>query len=308
MARAPSRNSRRSRLLKKRAAKPTSRRPSRTKATARAPVVIVGFGRVGGALALALRMAHWPVSVLPRSGDAVRRAAAMKIPLADHESMKAAGFCVLAVPDAAIPSVAELVEDDLGPNTTLIHCSGALPLTTFGPAPSRSGRAVGSFHPLTAISDPHMALAGCSVAIACTDHEKLEELRQLAAAIQLSPIEVPETGRAAYHAGAVMSAGLVVALADAAAAALEHAGLQHDEAIRALLPLMHSALYGIEHFGVEKGLTGPIVRGDVAVVQTHLDALPAELGSIYRLLSRRALKLTGHLPAETRLALERILA
>jgi predicted short-subunit dehydrogenase-like oxidoreductase (DUF2520 family) len=124
----------------------------------------------------------------------------------------------------------------------------------------------------------------------------------------LNPIEVPETGRAAYHAGAVMSAGLVVALADAAAAAFEHAGLNHQDALAALLPLMRSALHGVEHWGVEKGLTGPIVRGDVAVVQAHLDALPADLGSIYRLLSRRALKLAKKLPPETRLALERILA
>jgi hypothetical protein len=44
-------------------------------------------------------------------------------------------------------------------------------------------------------------------------------------------------------------------------------------------------------------------------VQAHLDALPAELGSVYRLLSRRSLALVGaSLPAETRLALQRILA
>ena len=35
---------------------------------------------------------------------------------------------------------------------------------------------------------------------------------------------------------------------------------------------------------------------------------PAELGSLYRLLSRRALRLTPALPPETRLALERLLA
>lgn len=282
--------------------------PRRTSRKAKPPIVVVGFGRVGGALALGLKQTGWPVSVLPRSGEAVRRAAAMRIPLADHEALKAAAFCFLAVPDGAVAEVAELIEDDLSPSATLVHCSGALPLTAFGAAPSRSGRAVASFHPLAAISDAHVALAGHAVAIACTDRAQLAELERLAKSLGLSPIEVPETGRAAYHAGAVMSAGLVVALADAAASAFEHAGLNRDDALKALLPLMASALRGIEHSGVEKGLTGPIVRGDVAVVQAHLDALPADLGSIYRLLSRRALKLTKSLPPETRLALERILA
>jgi predicted short-subunit dehydrogenase-like oxidoreductase (DUF2520 family) len=70
---------------------------------------------------------------------------------------------------------------------------------------------------------------------------------------------------------------------------------------------MSSALRAIELRGLEKGLTGPVVRGDVGVVQSHLEALPPELGSIYRLLSRRALRLSTTLPPETRLALERLL-
>jgi predicted short-subunit dehydrogenase-like oxidoreductase (DUF2520 family) len=36
----------------------------------------------------------------------------------------------------------------------------------------------------------------------------------------------------------------------------------------------------VEARGLERGLTGPVVRGDVAVVQAHLESLPAELGSL----------------------------
>ena len=43
-------------------------------------VVIVGFGRVGGALALGLQAAQWDVAVLPRSADSVRRAASLRFP------------------------------------------------------------------------------------------------------------------------------------------------------------------------------------------------------------------------------------
>ena len=42
---------------------------------------------------------------------------------------------------------------------------------------------------------------------------------------------------------------------------------------------MNSALRGLATRGFAKGLTGPVVRGDVGVVQAHLDSLPAELGS-----------------------------
>lgn len=269
-------------------------------------VVIVGFGRLGGALALGLRAAGWPVSTLPRSADSVRRAAAMRIALADHDALREAQVCILAVPDGAVASAVEMVEEDLGPSTALVHLSGALPLAVFATA-KRSRRAFGSFHPLAAVSDPRDALDGHAVAIASTDKALTAVLHRMAEALSLQAIEVPETGRAAYHAGAVMSAALLVALADAAVGALEHAGLERGAALQALLPLMGSALRNAQVRGLEKGLTGPVVRGDVGVVQSHLDALPPELGSLYRLLSRRALRLTTTLPPETRLALERLL-
>lgn len=276
--------------------------------TRKAPprVVVVGFGRLGGALCLKLRAAGWPVSTLPRSADSVKRAAEAKIRLADHDDLREAQLCLLAVPDGSVAGAMELVEEDLGPTTAVVHLSGALPLSVFSGA-KRANRAFGSFHPLAAISDANDELAGHAVAIASTNKNLTPLLYSMAEVLELKAIEVPETGRAAYHAGAVMSAGLLVSLADAAVGALEHAGLEREAALEALLPLMSSALRGAKARGLEKGLTGPVVRGDVGVVQAHLDALPPELGSLYRLLSRRALRLTTTLPAETRLALERLL-
>lgn len=278
--------------------------PSRRAATPR--VVLVGFGRVGGAIALGLKDAGWDVAVLPRSADSVRKAASLRVFLADHDDLRAAQVCVLAVPDSAVVPAMELVEEDLGPSTALVHCSGALPLAVFSTA--RAKRPVGSFHPLAAISDLKDPLAGHAVALASTDRALHAQLERMAEALQMTPLEVPETGRAAYHAGAVLSAGLLVALLDGAVSALEEAGLARELALKALLPLSGSALRGVQSRGLEKGLTGPVVRGDVGVVQSHLEALPPELGSLYRLLSRRALRLTPALPPETRLALERLLA
>ncbi|MEW6434230.1 MAG: DUF2520 domain-containing protein [Myxococcota bacterium] len=285
--------------------KTASPRWRRREKDARPRIVIVGFGRVGGALALGLHKAGWPVATLPRSADSVRRAAAMRIPLADHDALGSADVCVLAVPDAAVPHALELIEEDLGAGTALVHCSGALPLSVFKDAKGR--RPFGSFHPLAAVSDPRDDLSGHAVALASTDKALGATLWKMALALRLAPIEVPETGRAAYHAGAVLSAGLLVSLADAAVSALEEAGLERDAALGALLPLMRGALRGVEVRGLERGLTGPVVRGDVGVVQAHLEALPADIGAIYRLLSRRALRLAPTLPSETRAALERLL-
>ena len=279
----------------------------RTRATGSKPkIVIVGYGRLGAALAMRLKAAGWPVTVLPRSEESVRRAAKVGLKLADHEDLASATLCVLAVPDAAVPAAAAVVAEDLGPTTALIHCAGALGLEAFGT--KLLGRRRGSFHPLVAISDPRDPLAAHSVAMAASDRTLMPVLWRMALALQLRPIEVPEGKRAAYHAGAVMSAGLFVALIDAACAALAEAGVSPDAALNALLPLSASALQGVEKRGLSKGLTGPIARGDVSVVRAHLEALPAPLASIYRLLSERALALVAdQLPAQTRVALEKLL-
>ncbi|WNZ58872.1 DUF2520 domain-containing protein [Myxococcus sp. MxC21-1] len=84
-----------------------------------------------------------------------------------------------------------------------------------------------------------------------------EVLRQMAADAGLRVIEVPEAHRAAYHAGAVLSAGGLVSLADAAVAALGAAGIPPTDALAALLPLMHSALRGLETRGLAGASPGP---------------------------------------------------
>ncbi len=271
-------------------------------------VVVVGFGRLGGAVALGLRKAGWPVTVFPHSGESVRRAVQLKLKLADHEALRAAELCLLAVPDNVVARATASVKEDLGPTTALLHCAGALDLSVFGDDVEMLRRPRGSFHPLCAISDPLDDLAGHAVALSATDRELMPVLWRMAIALRLRPIEVPEARRAAYHAGAVMSAGLLVALASAATSALAEAGIIEDAALGALLPLMRSAIRGVELRGLSRGLTGPVPRGDLTVVQAHLAALPADLAEIYRVLSLRSLKLVqDQLPAETRNALERTL-
>lgn len=271
-------------------------------------VVIIGFGRLGGAIARGLHRAGWPVSVLPRSDEAVRRTVAFGLKLADHDSLSKAAIAVFAVPDASVPQLAASLKDDLGANTALVHCAGALDLSVFGTDPESLRRARGSFHPLVAVSDPTDPLAGHAVAVSASDKALLKRLSQMAKDLQLTPLEVPDARRAVYHAGAVLSAGGLVALASAAIDALGEAGIEPEAATKALLPLMRSALRGVEQRGLQRGLTGPVARGDLAVVQSHLSALPADLSELYRILSQRAGKLAGdRLPQETQHALDKLL-
>lgn len=281
---------------------------TRTGGRKRPPIVVVGFGRLGGAIALGLQRARWPVTVFPRSGESVRRTVAFGLRLADQESISQAAAVILAVPDSAVAQLARTLKGDLGPDTALIHCAGALDLSVFGAEPDMQRRPRGSFHPLVAVSDPTDPLGDHAVALSASSRELLQLLNRMAVDLELAPIEVPEAQRTAYHAGAVMAAGGLVSLASAAIDAFGEAGITPDAAAQALLPLMRSALRGLQARGLQRGLTGPVARGDLSVVEAHLNALPAELAELYRQLSLRALKVAGtRLPQETRVAMEKLL-
>ncbi|MBF5044128.1 DUF2520 domain-containing protein [Aggregicoccus sp. 17bor-14] len=268
--------------------RPRRRAPARRRAAG--SVVVVGVGRLGGALARTLQAAGWSVHVVARSAEARARARRLRLPSASAEALRSASVCLLCVPDGSVTEVAQALAPQLGPRAALVHCAGALTLDALGP---QGARPVGSFHPLCAVSDARDSLAGHAVALASRSPAVLRLLRRLARAAELRPIEVPERGRAAYHAGAVLSAGGVVSLASAAVEALGAAGLEPGAALAALLPLMRSALRGMEARGLAGGLTGPVRRGDAGVVAAHLAALPASVAEVYRPLSRRALVLAG---------------
>ncbi len=268
-------------------------------------MVVVGAGRLGGALALALSAKRWPVRVLARSEEGQRRVLELGLKRASESDVAQARVCLLCVPDKAVPSVAEKLKPRMARGAALVHCAGALSLEALG-APR--GRVLGSFHPLVAVSDPRDSLAGNSVAVSTRSRWLREVLERMAKDASLRALRVTEKHRAAYHAGAVLSAGGVVAALSAAVEAFRVAGISEEDALAALLPLTRSALRGVEARGLAAGYTGPIARGDSGVVAAHLAALPPEAGDVYRPLSQRGLQLIGHrLTPESRAALEKLL-
>lgn len=266
----------------------------------RPPVVIAGFGRLGGALALGLRERGWPVSVSAASPASVRAARKHDLPLADDAALRAARVLLVTVQDGAVGARVEALCPRLSDSCALVHCAGALPLQALGASDAIVRHPRGSFHPLAAVSSRETSLAGRTVALSATTPALRTLLKRMARDLGLPVIEVPEQGRAAYHAGAVLSAGGAVALLATAVDALEHAGLREDEALRALLPLMRSALDGVEARGLAGGLTGPVARADAGVVAAHVKALPGEVREIYRALSLRMLGLTALSPEARR--------
>jgi predicted short-subunit dehydrogenase-like oxidoreductase (DUF2520 family) len=86
-------------------------------------------------------------------------------------------------------------------------------------------------------------------------------------------VTLPEGGKTAYHAAAMMAAGGLVGLLDAIASVARVAGLDEHAAVAVYAPLARQALANAERLGIDGALTGPLLRGDVGTLRSHLETL-----------------------------------
>jgi len=212
----------------------------------------------------------------------------------------------LTVPDGAIARFAAEISraGEVPPTVAFAHCSGALGLGVLGPLGGR--HATGSFHPLQSFPKPRApeAFRGSLVAIDASTEALRSRLSRLARDLGAKPRRVDEADRAVYHAAAVVASNYLVALASEAVALLETIGWSRREAVDGLVPLMEGALAEVRRRGPSGALTGPIRRGDVETVSSHLEALarldaraPRGKGrkaDLYRMLGQIALEIAGN--------------
>jgi predicted short-subunit dehydrogenase-like oxidoreductase (DUF2520 family) len=95
----------------------------------------------------------------------------------------------------------------------------------------------------------------------------------LAAALRCRTISLPPGCRARYHASAHYAAGFVITLLNEAAELWKTFGIDREDSVRALLPLLRGTAAAVERAGLAQGLAGTYSRGDIGTLQKHIDSL-----------------------------------
>lgn len=275
--------------------------------TARNPTTfVIGAGPVATALAGALRLGGVPVLGLwarkpPEARAAGSAAGVAAFSSAPPDILLESEVVILAVRDAVIGEVAEMLVGTglVNKRHVLLHCSGALAAEEVLANVRGKVGGVGVIHPLTAIADGRAAmrtLKGTVFGVEGDDRGRATATA-LVGCIGGIVLGLDSSQMAAYHTAAALASNYVVAAVDAAADVLAQAGIAQADAARALVPLAEGALRNISARGTTGGLTGPIRRGDAAVIQRHLHAVEAKpgLAEIYRALARRALEIAGRI-------------
>jgi len=234
---------------------------------------IIGPGRAGCSLSLALGAAGW------RVGRPLG-------PVDDHRgAATGVDLLVVATPDDAVEAVAAGVRPSA--TTVVAHLSGSLGLDVLDPHPRRA-----SLHPLVPLPTPEIGarrlLGGATFAVS---GDPLAA--RVAADLGGRAVVVADEDRAAYHAAASIAANHVVALLGQVERVAAGVGLGLD----AFLGLTAAALEDVARLGPERALTGPAARGDWATLARHRDALAAEERPGYHAGVALALRLAAGAPA-----------
>lgn len=279
-------------------------------------VAIVGPGRVGGLLAVALsRAGHRVVAVAggtPASRATVTaNVAGVRDVATPVDAAALADLLMLTVPDDAIATVVRDLAraDAVGERHRVVHVAGSVGLDVLDLA-RRAGAGVAACHPAMTVPagarDPEL-LHGVAWAITAAGADR-DWAHDLVEDLGGDPIDVPDSSRVLYHAGLALGSNAVGAAVAAARQALLAAGIPDPQ--RFLAPLIAASVANVLRDGAS-ALTGPVVRGDAGTVRRHLEHLEDDLphlADVYRHLTAaivsQAVALDPEVAADLRSLLE----
>ena len=226
-----------------------------------------------------------------RAAEAVRWIGAGTPETRFPEAAKTGDIVLLTVPDDAVAAVCAQVNTGRGfaVDQFVIHCCGGLSSEVLGAA-AAAGALTASMHPMQSFATPDAArLDGVFWAYE-GDPEALPLVERMIEDLGGRGLKTTREGKALYHAGAVVASNYLVTLYDEAVRLLASAGIARDDAGAALAVLMEGTLANLKTLGSPAALTGPVARGDAAMVARHLAALPADARELYAMLGLRTVE------------------
>lgn len=266
---------------------------------------IIGAGRVGQALGFLWQSHHFFEigAVLNRSHDRAQSAvtfiqAGKPFDFSSMHVLPAADVWLLTCPDDELKHVCDqLVQAAfIRASSIVLHCSGALTAQEVLGNAKNIGAHIASIHPIKSFANPAQAILDfkgtyCGVE---GDVEALNVLIPAFEAIGAQCFPIKSQAKTLYHAASVIACNYLVALQEISIQTFEQAGIERTQAMGILQPIVEGTVANIFKLGTQAALTGPIARGDVAVVERQLSAIRdwrADYGAVYQQLGRVALGL-----------------
>lgn len=194
-------------------------------------------------------------------------------------------------------------------NTIVIHLSGSRTSDILISAKNK-GCHIASFHPIKSFVNPETHLSDFKDTYCAVEGDKIavDYITHLFQKLGAIVFTINKDQKALYHAACVIANNYLVTLHHSASKCFQESGVDKTTAEKLTSSLMQNMLNNLNNLTYQEALTGPIQRGDIKTITSHLQTLqPNELiKNIYAVLGLGTLALTKH-DQEQKEILEKIL-
>ncbi len=243
---------------------------------------IIGAGRVGKTIgrlikdqnAATIKMVY---NTNPESGKNAIAFIQQGASVTNLLDIEPADITLITTPDDDIePTCQQLVKlKVIQPGSIVLHCCGTKTSDDLKSARELNCK-VASVHPMRSFADPNASIKNfkntyCAIE---GDKEAVATLNQLFQAIGARTFIVDKNKKTIYHIAGVFASNYLVNLYQTSVDCLEEAGVDTETAGNIVCSLMQGTVNNLATLKSAKAaLSGPIKRGDLNTVKSHIDAL-----------------------------------
>lgn len=159
-------------------------------------------------------------------------------------------------------------------NKLVIHMSGSYSSDILKTL-KKYGCFVYSMHPLQAFSNIDTSVEKLSTTVFTIEgqEEKIYILEKILNKTKNKFFKIDTDKKELYHIGACVVSNYLVTLIDVGLDFFNQIGISEADALNAIMPLIDGTIDNIKHFGTGDALTGPIARGDMSTIESHLKSI-----------------------------------
>jgi predicted short-subunit dehydrogenase-like oxidoreductase (DUF2520 family) len=247
-------------------------------------IALIGAGRVGTALALALKKKGLQIVFVSNSTANSTRKSALILKSREHSIRLSdipddTDIIIIAAPAQAIPKIVKELSQIRSLDYRgkfIFHTSGAHTSGLLEPL-RRRGAKIASIHPIQSFPlnqkqiDTISSLKGIYYGIDAPPNN-LNAAKLLVKLLGGKYVIIPEKLRPLYHALCVFSSGYLIQLLSVIEEISEQFNFS-EPWYNILVPMMETSIRNSVKTSPASALTGPIMRGDLATIKLHIQAM-----------------------------------
>ena len=210
-----------------------------------------------------------------------------------NDLVKDSSMIFITTPDDSIHEVLQKLSNFNLTNKIICHTSGSLTSSILLDINNSDAFAY-SIHPIFAFSDKYNSYKNLQNAYFSIEgpENHINELKDFIQSLGNRAFVINKNDKALYHSASVTVSNLVLSLINIGCSYLSQCGLNENEALEALFPLIQNNINNIKANGFINALTGPVERNDLLTVKHHIGAIPSEDINLYKSLSLKLLALS----------------